>query len=536
MRTYHEAARRAARRGLAEDLAGYGDITGSAFAGDGVARVVAREEGVLSGLAALAATAQLVDPALQAEPLVADGSSFAARAAVAELRGPLSAILACERTGLNFLCRLSGIATLTARYVAHTSGTAAVIAATRKTTPGLRALEKQAVVHGGGTPHRFGLFDGALIKDNHVLAAGGVAAAVALVRGGAAHLHGLEVEVDTLAELDEALGAGAGMVLLDDMDTPTVREAVRRVAGRALVEVSGGVTLERVRTLAEAGVDVISVGALTTAAPWIELQPRAGDVTVLLVVDVGNTQTHVGLSDAGEIVGEWRIATVRHRTSDEIAGLLQGFFSLREERVRQVVDEVGIASVVPRLTQQWVEMCENHLGVTAFVVGPGARTGMRIAMKNPSEVGADRVVNAVAAFATYGGPCIVADYGTATTFDVVSAEGDYLGGAIAPGIEVSLEALTTRAARLIKVELVEPEHAIGKSTTEALQSGAVYGFAGEVEGIVHAIWKELGVRARVIATGGLAEMIARHTDVIDAVDPLLTLRGIEIVLRRQQRS
>ena len=147
---------------------------------------------------------------------------------------------------------------------------------------------------------------------------------------------------------------------------------------------------------------------------------------------------------------------------------------------------------MPRLTQQWEEMCEKHLGIPAFIVGPGARTGMRIKTRNPAEVGADRIVNAVAAFETYGGPCIVADYGTATTFDVISAEGDYLGGAIAPGIEVSLEALTTRAAKLIKVELIEPEHAIGKSTTEALQSGAVYGFAGEVEGVVHAIWAELG--------------------------------------------
>jgi type III pantothenate kinase len=130
----------------------------------------------------------------------------------------------------------------------------------------------------------------------------------------------------------------------------------------------------------------------------------------------------------------------------------------------------------------------------------------------------------------------VADYGTATTFDVISAEGDYLGGVIAPGVEVSLEALTTRAAKLIKVELVEPEHAIGKSTTEALQSGAVYGFAGEVEGVVHAIWGELGQECPVIATGGLADMIARHTEVIDKVDQLLTLRGIEIVMRRQQRG
>jgi len=257
---------------------------------------------------------------------------------------------------------------------------------------------------------------------------------------------------------------------------------------------------------------------------------------VLLVVDVGNTQTHLGVVDGRAVVDEWRIATVRHRTSDEIAGLLQGFFSLKGRRLKDIVDEVGIASVVPRLTQQWVEMCEKHLDIEAFVVGPGARTGMRIATRNPAEVGADRIVNAVAAYEMYGGPCIVADYGTATTFDVISAEGDYLGGAIAPGIEVSLEALTSRAAKLIKVELVEPEHAIGRSTTEALQSGAVYGFAGEVEGVVHAIWTELGVKCPVIATGGLAAMIARHTDVIEAVDELLTLRGIEIVMRRQQRG
>ena len=255
---------------------------------------------------------------------------------------------------------------------------------------------------------------------------------------------------------------------------------------------------------------------------------------MLLVVDVGNTHTRAGLMEAGEVTSEWRIATVRHRTSDEIAGLLQGFFSLRGEVLRDTVDEVGIASVVPRLTQQWTEMCERHLGVTPFVVGPGTRTGMRIAMKNPTEVGADRIVNAIAAYETYGGPCIVADYGTATTFDVISEDGVYLGGAISPGIEVSLEALTTRAAKLVKVELVDPEHAIGKSTTEALQAGAVYGFAGEVEGIVRAIWKELGVECRVVATGGLAELVRRHTDVIETVDPYLTLRGIYTVMRRQR--
>ena len=271
-RSYRVAARIAARRALREDLAGYGDLTGSAFEGvGGLARVVAREPGVLSGLAALEETALQVDAALVVEASIHDGGRFAAGDVVAVLRGPLAGILAAERTALNLLCRLSGVATLTARFVAETSGTKARIAATRKTTPGLRALEKQAVVHGGGTPHRFGLFDGAMIKDNHVAAAGGVAAAMARVRAGAAHLHALEVEVDSLEQLDEALACGATIVLLDNMDTQTVRTAVARVAGRALVEVSGGVRLERVRELAEAGVDVISAGALTTRAPWIDL-------------------------------------------------------------------------------------------------------------------------------------------------------------------------------------------------------------------------------------------------------------------------
>lgn len=257
---------------------------------------------------------------------------------------------------------------------------------------------------------------------------------------------------------------------------------------------------------------------------------------MFLAVDVGNTQTHLGLMESGEVVCDWRMATVRHRTGDEIAGLLHGFLALRGMSALEAIDEVGIASVVPQLTHEWVEMCAKHLGVEAFVVGPGIRTGMRIAIKNPVEVGADRIVNAVAAYEAYGGPCIVADYGTATTFDVISAEGDYLGGVIAPGIEVSLDALTTRAAKLVKFELVAPPHVIGKSTTEALQSGAVYGFAGEADGIVRAIRSELGVPAQVIATGGLAGLLARYATVIDTVDPLLTLRGIEIVMRRQDQD
>ena len=256
---------------------------------------------------------------------------------------------------------------------------------------------------------------------------------------------------------------------------------------------------------------------------------------MLLVVDVGNTQTVIGLLAGDEVVDRWRIATVRHRTSDEIAGLLQGFFSLRGMRFADDVHAVGIASVVPGLTKQWSDMCRTRLGIEAFVVGPGARTGMHIAMKNPTEVGADRIVNAVAAVERYGAPVVIVDFGTSTNFDVVNAEGEYVGGVIAPGVEVSMEALTTRAARLVGVDVTAPEHAIGKDTIEAMQAGAVYGFAGQVDGIARAIWDELGASTRLIATGGLATLIAPYSATISEVDADLTLRGIRLVMSRQQR-
>ena len=255
---------------------------------------------------------------------------------------------------------------------------------------------------------------------------------------------------------------------------------------------------------------------------------------MLLVVDVGNTQTVIGLFDGGAIVADWRIATVRHRTADEMAGLLQGFFSLLGERLKSTVSELAVASVVPRLTAQWVNMSEKHLGLTPFVLGPGVRTGMRIMLKNPAEVGADRIANAVAGLESYGAPVIVVDFGTSTNFDVVDGNGDYLGGSIAPGVEVSMEALTTRAARLINIDVSEPGHAIGRDSTEAMQSGAVYGFAGQVDGIAEAIRDELGSAAAVVATGGLAALIAPHSRTISTIDPTLTLRGIELILRRQQ--
>lgn len=275
-RELRAAGREAAARALAEDLAGYGDLTGRAFTGPGRARVEARAAGVLSGTIAFAEAAVLVDPELRVAFALHDGDEFAAGDAIATVEGTLASILVLERTGLNLLSRLSGVATLTARYVAETAGTGAAIAGTRKTTPGLRALEKAAIVHGGGRPHRFGLFDAAMIKDNHVAAAGGVRLAIEQVRAELSHLHGLEVEVDDLDQLREALDAGVTVVLLDNMSLDLVRDAVALVAGRAVVEVSGGVTLERVRPLAEAGADVISVGALTTRAPWIDLSLVVG--------------------------------------------------------------------------------------------------------------------------------------------------------------------------------------------------------------------------------------------------------------------
>lgn len=257
---------------------------------------------------------------------------------------------------------------------------------------------------------------------------------------------------------------------------------------------------------------------------------------MLLAVDVGNTQTALGLMEEGRIVEHWRIATVRHRTADEIAGLLAGFFLLQGWQPSDVIDEVGIASVVPRLTTQWADMSTKRLGIVPFVVGPGMRTGMRILLKNPAEVGADRIVNAVAGFERYGAPVIVVDFGTSTNFDVVNDDGDYIGGAIAPGIEVSIEALTTRAARLIKIDLAEPQSAVGRDTIEAMQVGAVYGFAGQVDGIAGAIRRELRADVKVVATGGLASLISRYTSTISEVDPYLTLRGIELMLHRQQES
>ncbi|OFW55792.1 MAG: pantothenate kinase [Actinobacteria bacterium RBG_16_64_13] len=252
---------------------------------------------------------------------------------------------------------------------------------------------------------------------------------------------------------------------------------------------------------------------------------------MLLAVDVGNTQTHVGLFSEKELVGSWRVATDVGKTGDEIAALLESLLGL-DGFARDSVTGLSLGSVVPRLSSEYAAMAAAKFGIEALVVGPGVKTGMPILTSDPRTVGPDLIVDAVAAQELYGAPCIAVDFGTATTFSAVSAAGEYLGHAIAPGIEVSLDALSTRAARLMKIELADPGTVIGKTTVQAMQAGAVYGFAGQVDGIVARMRAELGVNAVTVATGGLAPLIFAHASSLDKLDPLLTLRGLEIIYRR----
>ncbi len=249
---------------------------------------------------------------------------------------------------------------------------------------------------------------------------------------------------------------------------------------------------------------------------------------MLLAVDAGNTQTVFGLYDDGKLLEHWRVATEAQRTGDELGALVGRFIDLA------TVTGVCLSSTVPALVRAYETFAERWAGARILVVGPGVRTGIPIRHDAPREIGPDRLMNAVAALERYGAPCIVVDFGTSTNFDVVSADGEYVGGVIAPGIEISMEALFERAARLVKVDFVEPPAPIGKTTATALQSGLVYGFAGQVDGIVAAIRGELGVEAQVVATGGLAELITPHSKTVGRIDPLLTLEGLRLVWERNQ--
>ena len=250
---------------------------------------------------------------------------------------------------------------------------------------------------------------------------------------------------------------------------------------------------------------------------------------MLLLVDVGNTQTHFGVWDEGELREHWRFATVRDSTSDELGAALSNLLALRGLGFADVGESI-LSSTVPQLVEQWTAMAARYLGHQMLAVGPALKTGMPIRIDNPREVGADRLVNAVAAYERLGGPCIVVDFGTAITYDAVSEAGEYLGGIITPGAEISIEALADRAAKLPKVELGEPRSLIGKSTVDAIRSGIVFGFAGQVEGIVRRLREELGRDTPVIATGGLARAVVPFTrETIDEIDELLTLTGLALI-------
>lgn len=253
---------------------------------------------------------------------------------------------------------------------------------------------------------------------------------------------------------------------------------------------------------------------------------------MLLTIDVGNTQTVVGIFGNDELIEHWRVASVEERTADEWALLIGSFLEMADLSFSKQVTGVAISSGVPRVTQALRDMVERYFYFEPLVLGPGVKTGMPILYDNPKEVGADRIADAVAAFAMFGGPAIVVDFGTATVFDAISESGEYLGGAICPGIQVSANALFQVAAGLRRVEFAAPGYVVGRSTAESLQSGIVYGTVGLVDGMIDRFQDELGGEAVTIATGGLAEVVLAECDAVVHYEPWLTLRGLRIIYER----
>ncbi len=256
---------------------------------------------------------------------------------------------------------------------------------------------------------------------------------------------------------------------------------------------------------------------------------------MLLAVDLGNTNVVLGLYEQEKLVQTFRVATVRSRTEDEYAVLLQQLLSLRQLTSRAVSAAI-LASVVPQLTDVMVSAIRQALGREPLIVGPGLKTGMPVLYDNPHDVGADRVVDAIAAYARYQSGVIVVDFGTATTFNCVSPKGEYLGGVIVPGVKVSLEGLMQSAAKLRPVELTAPPRVLGRNTTHALQSGVIHGYAAMVDGLVDRLVEELGFPCRVIATGGLSSLIGKHAQRIEEFDPNLTLEGLRILYERNSKA
>jgi type III pantothenate kinase len=258
---------------------------------------------------------------------------------------------------------------------------------------------------------------------------------------------------------------------------------------------------------------------------------------MLLALDVGNTTVGIGIFKDKDLVKDWKIRTVREKTSDEYSLILLGLLG-QAGLAGADITNVILSSVVPPLTPVFQSLSQSHFGVRAVVVGPGLKTGLPILYENPFEVGADRVVAAVAAIEKYGGPCIVVDFGTATTFDAISAKGEYLGGAIAPGIQISAEALAARTAKLPRIEIIPPRKAIGRTTVASMQSGIFFGYVGLVTNIITQIKAELGPgpEVKVVATGGFAESIAVQIQAIDHIEPQLVLRGLRLLFERSQSA
>ena len=249
---------------------------------------------------------------------------------------------------------------------------------------------------------------------------------------------------------------------------------------------------------------------------------------MLLAVDVGNTNVTMALFEGERLMADWRVTSHHERTADELAVELRQLFELRGFDF-SVVDGVVISSVVPNLNPALIEASRRYLKCEPVMVGPGVKTSVRIRYDNPKDVGADRIANALAAYTKYGGPIVVIDFGTAVTYDAINAEGDYLGGAIAPGVEISLDALVRHTAMLRRVEPVAPDSVIGRNTVASIQSGLIWGFVAQVEGMVERFRSELGGSAKVIATGGQAALLAGLTHVIETTDPLLTLEGLRLI-------
>lgn len=255
---------------------------------------------------------------------------------------------------------------------------------------------------------------------------------------------------------------------------------------------------------------------------------------MLLAFDIGNSNMVIGVYKDKELITYWRIATDKQKTADEYAMLVQNLFFYHKVNPQDVTDII-FSSVVPPIIGALEEMARKYFNIKPLIVGPGIKTGVAILYENPREVGADRIVNAVAGFEKYGGPLIIVDFGTATTFCCISAKGEYLGGSITPGINIATEALFRKTAKLPKVELITPKKVIAKNTVNAIQSGIIYGYCGLVDGIVKRMKRELGFGdIKVIATGGIAELIAKDTETIDKVDKLLTLEGLRIIYERNR--